>query len=136
MTVTQTLPEPPANVPDRPAPSGPPSAPYPPPYDPSPGPSRYPPYWLVRDWIGTQPDEMGRAIVERAIYVSPNASNADHAAAVSIINDALCRWAHPDDIRWCHLPDGGTGGYTIVGTAVRGVSVGEDCWPNEEDPTD
>ncbi len=135
MTVTHTLPEPPATVPRRSAlPAGPPPAPYPT----TPASSRYPPYWLVRDWSGTRSDEIGRAIVERAIYVSPNASHADHAAAVSIVNDALCRWAHPDDIRWCHLPDGGTGGYTIVGTAIRGVSVGvgEGCWPDGDDPTD
>lgn len=93
----------------------------------------YPPYWLVRSWRGTEPDEIGRGILERAIYVSPLADHTDHEAAVEIITDALCRWAHPDDIRWCHLPDGGTGGYTIVGRAIRGVSQGEGCALDEDD---
>jgi hypothetical protein len=93
----------------------------------------YPPYWLVRSWSGAESDEIGRGILERAIYVSPQADYADHATAVEIITDALCRWAHPDDIRWCHLPDAGTGGYTIVGTAIRSVSEGEGCALDDED---
>jgi hypothetical protein len=96
-------------------------------------PSRYPLYWLVGSWSGTEPDEVGRAIVERAIYVSPMATYSDHESAVEIIADALCRWAHPDDIRWCHLTDAGTGGYTVVGRAVRSVSVGEGCSLDDEE---
>jgi hypothetical protein len=100
-------------------------------------PSPYPLYWLVGSWSGTEQDEVGRAIVERAIYVSPMATYSDHECAVEIITDALCRWAHPDDIRWCHLPDAGTGGYTVVGRAMRSVSVGEGCsLDDEEDPSD
>jgi len=99
-------------------------------------PAPYPQYWLVGSWSGTEPDELGRAIMERRIYVSPLAGRADHESAVEIISDALCRWAHPDDIRWCHLPDGGTGGYTIVGRAVRAVSVGEGCSLEDEEDLD
>jgi hypothetical protein len=100
-------------------------------------PTPYPLYWLVGSWSGTEPDEVGRAIVERRIYVSPLAGHADHESAVEIITDALTRWAHPDDIRWCHLADGGTGGYTVVGRAIRSVSVGEGCsLDDEEEPAD
>lgn len=99
-------------------------------------PTPYPLYWLVGSWSGTEPDEVGRAIVERRIYVSPMAGRADHESAVEIITDALCRWAHPDDIRWCHLPDGGTGGYTIVGRAMRSVSIGEGCSLDDEEDID
>lgn len=96
-------------------------------------PTPYPLYWLVGSWSGAEPDEIGRAIVERRIYVSPMAGRADHESAVEIITDALCRWAHPDDIRWCHLSDSGTGGYTVVGRAIRGVSVGEGCSLEDEE---
>lgn len=94
--------------------------------------SPYPLYWLVRDWTGSETDEIGRGILERAIYVSPHAGHSDHQAAVEIITDALCRWSHPDDIRWCHLPDGGTGGYTIVGRALRSVSPDADRASGED----
>jgi hypothetical protein len=96
----------------------------------------YPLYWLVGSWSGAEPDEIGRAIVERAIYVSPMASYAEHESAVEIITDALCRWVHPDDIRWCHLTDGGTGGHTVVGRAIRSVSVGEGCSLDDEEDLD
>ena len=99
------------------------------PYRPAP----YPLYSLVGSWRGAERDEIGRAIVERRIYVSPVAGRADHESAVEIITDALCRWVHPDDIRWCHLPDGGTGGYTVVGRAIRSVSVGEGCSLEDEE---
>ena len=95
--------------------------------------SPYPLYWLVRSWRGAEPDEIGRGILERAIYVSPHAGRSDHEAAVEIITDALCQWAHPDDIRWCHLPDGGTGGYTIIGRAIRGVSQDDGWAPDDDD---
>ncbi len=71
--------------------------------------------------------------MERAIHLNRLASQADHDTAVAVIADALCRWAHPDDIRWCHLPDAGTGGYTVVGTAIRGVSQGEGCSLDDQD---
>lgn len=99
-------------------------------------PTQYPLYWLVGSWSGAEPDEIGRSIVERRIYVSPMAGRADHESAVEIIVDALCRWAHPDDIRWCHLPDGGTGGYTIVGRAMRSVSMGEGCSLDDQEDLD
>jgi len=99
-------------------------------------PTPYPLYWLVGSWRGVERDEIGRAIVERAIYVSPMAGHADHESAAEIIADALCRWVHPDDIRWCHLPDGGTGGYTIVGRAIRSVSVGDGCSLEDEEQLD
>jgi hypothetical protein len=88
----------------------------------------------VRSWSGAEPDEIGRGILERAIYVSPLAGRSDHEAAVEIITDALCRWAHPDDIRWCHLTDPATHGYTIVGTAIRSVCAGEDPAEDDEEP--
>ena len=99
-------------------------------------PTPYPLYWLVGSWSGTESDEIGRAIVERAIYVSPLASYTEHESVVEIIADALSRWAHPDDIRWCHLTDSGTGGYTVVGRAVRSVSVGEGCSLEDEEDVD
>jgi len=74
--------------------------------------------------------------VESAGVRFPLAGCADHESAVEIIADALCRWAHPDDIRWCHRPDGGTGGYTVVGRAMRSVSVGEGCSLEDEEDFD
>jgi hypothetical protein len=133
MTVTDTLRDLAAqaysHAPDAPLPE----QRRPPPEQHGPGPaSPYPLYWLVRSWSGAETDELGRGILERAIYVSPHAAPSDHEAAVEIITDALCRWAHPDDIRWCHLPDGGTGGYTIVGRAIRSVSQGDGCDIDED----
>lgn len=96
-------------------------------------PTPYPLYWLVGSWSGAESDDVGRFIVERRVYVSPMAGSADHESAVEIIADALCRWVHPDDIRWCHLDDGGTGGYTVVGRAIRSVSVGEGCSLEDEE---
>jgi hypothetical protein len=129
MTVTDMLPD--LTVP---APAPWPVAEHAPVARPTPGrPSPYPLYSLVGSWSGSEPDEIGRAIVERRIYVSPVAGRADHESAVEIITDALCRWVHPDDIRWCHLPDGGTGGYTVVGRAIRSVSVGEGCSLEDEE---
>ena len=62
-----------------------------------------------------------------------DAQDGTKRQAVEIIADALCRWVHPDDIRWCHLDDGGTGGYTVVGRAIRSVSVGEGCSLKDEE---
>jgi hypothetical protein len=135
--VTDTLPEP--AVPTAPGDwtAAPWAALGPPPIDVSPTTRpEYPPYWLVRRWNTTRLDEVGRSIVERAIYVSNNATHADHAAAVDVITDALCRWSHPDDIRWCHLSD--AGGYTVVGSAIRAIGLAEgdeldDDQPHEAD---